>query len=479
MADEGLSLGRLGGLPPSGPRAVSAAGTLLTSPTVETRAASARRSGAAAIALVPAVDAVALLLTAALVGRFDAFGLGYGLSAVLLVNFVAARPASRLNPRLGDDAGWLVTRLASPLLVLWPLAGSSDGVGGSLALGFVAVPLVLVERGLAYALLRRARGRGLLRRRTLVLGVGAVALDVAEILRDHREYGLDPVWLFDPSADPGPRIAPVDDRTSLAALVDELGVQVVVVAFSEAKDRELVDVLRGCEASGVDVFVVPRLFELGVGRTGPLVEDVWGIPLLRLRRPTLTRGAVRVKRAFDVIGSSLALALISPLFATIAIAVRFSSPGPIIFRQQRVGERGRVFEVLKFRSMRVNDDSDTTWSVASDGRVTRVGRFLRRTSLDELPQLINVLKGDMSLVGPRPQRVHFAKVFSEQVPRFDDRHRVRVGITGWAQVHGLRGDTSIPDRIRMDNHYIEHWSLWQDVVILARTVKQLLSGGGA
>jgi lipopolysaccharide/colanic/teichoic acid biosynthesis glycosyltransferase len=156
--------------------------------------------------------------------------------------------------------------------------------------------------------------------------------------------------------------------------------------------------------------------------------------------------------------------------------VRRSSPGPVFFRQSRIGKDERQFELLKFRTMRVNDDSDTTWSVADDARVTQIGRFLRRTYLDELPQLLNVLRGEMSLVGPRPERPHFAQRFAQEVPRYDDRHRVPGGITGWAQVHGLRGDTPIPDRARFDNHYIENWSLWRDVVILARTIASVLLG---
>jgi lipopolysaccharide/colanic/teichoic acid biosynthesis glycosyltransferase len=148
----------------------------------------------------------------------------------------------------------------------------------------------------------------------------------------------------------------------------------------------------------------------------------------------------------------------------------------VFFRQLRIGEDGRPFQLLKFRTMQVNSDSDTTWSVVGDARVTRVGRLLRRTYLDELPQLLNVLRGEMSLVGPRPERPHFASRFAREVPRYHERHRVHGGITGWAQVHGLRGDTPIADRARFDNHYIEHWSLWRDVVIVVRTLANVLLG---
>jgi lipopolysaccharide/colanic/teichoic acid biosynthesis glycosyltransferase len=168
----------------------------------------------------------------------------------------------------------------------------------------------------------------------------------------------------------------------------------------------------------------------------------------------------------------------APVLLAAAVAVRRSSPGPVLFRQLRVGRNGALFKLLKFRTMAVNDDADTTWSVDGDERVTRAGRFLRRTFLDELPQILNVLRGEMSLVGPRPERPYFARRFAGNVPRYEDRHRVPAGMTGWAQVHGLRGDTPIPDRVRFDNYYIEHWSLWLDIVVLARTVAWLVTRRG-
>ena len=168
------------------------------------------------------------------------------------------------------------------------------------------------------------------------------------------------------------------------------------------------------------------------------------------------------------------LALSAPIFVTAAAVVRLSSPGPVFFRQRRIGRGGKPFDLLKFRSMRVNSDSDTTWSVANDHRVTPVGRLLRKTSIDELPQLYNVLRGDMSLIGPRPERPHFVEQFGTEVPHYEDRHRAPVGITGWAQVNKLRGDTSITERVRMDNYYIEHWSPWLDLVIVLRTVGEIL-----
>jgi exopolysaccharide biosynthesis polyprenyl glycosylphosphotransferase len=196
---------------------------------------------------------------------------------------------------------------------------------------------------------------------------------------------------------------------------------------------------------------------------------VWGFPLVRLRRSTVRTGPRRVKRVFDSCVAGGLLFVTAPLFGVLALGVKLSSPGPVYFRQRRIGMNGREVEILKFRSMQQNNESDTQWSVDDDARVTKIGHFMRKTSLDELPQLWNVVRGDMSLVGPRPERPHFVQRFSEEVSGYEDRHRVPVGLTGLAQVHGLRGDTSIEDRAWLDNQYIENWSAVADLAILART----------
>jgi exopolysaccharide biosynthesis polyprenyl glycosylphosphotransferase len=249
----------------------------------------------------------------------------------------------------------------------------------------------------------------------------------------------------------------------------------VIVAFLNAPDDEIVRFLRGCDRLQVDIHVVPRFFELGVG-VEQTSDDISGIPISLLRRAPHRSLTWPLKRAFDISVASVGLILTSPIMALAAIAVRFSSPGPILFRQRRLGEGMKPIEVMKFRTMRVNEDSDTTWSVLRDERLTGIGRVLRQTHLDELPQLINVLRGDMSLVGPRPERPYFAELFSAEIQGYGDRHRVPVGLTGWAQVHGLNGDTSIEERARFDNRYIESWSLWRDLVILARTGAAVVTG---
>jgi exopolysaccharide biosynthesis polyprenyl glycosylphosphotransferase len=254
------------------------------------------------------------------------------------------------------------------------------------------------------------------------------------------------------------------------------GVGNVVVAFSRTGEHRLIEVLRATTSQGVDVYVVPRFFDIAIA--GVEASDLWGLPLQRLRQPgPLVRGW-RLKRLFDLVVASALLLVASPVLAALAIAVKVSSPGPVLFRQRRLGLNARPFDLLKFRSLPVNGDSDTTWSVTTDPRIGRVGRFLRASSLDELPQLWNVLRGEMSLIGPRPERPHFAARFDAEIPHYPARLRVPPGLTGHAQVHGLRGDTSIEDRARFDNRYIERWSVWHDLAILLRTGGVVLRGHG-
>ena len=185
-----------------------------------------------------------------------------------------------------------------------------------------------------------------------------------------------------------------------------------------------------------------------------------------------------VKRLFDVVVAAILLTVTLPLLAVLAVVIRLQTGQSALFRQQRVTGSGRAASIIKLRTIADSADSDTTWAV-DPGQCSRLGRFLRASHLDELPQLVNVLRGDMSLAGPRPERGHFAEQFGRQIPRYQDRDRMPAGLTGWAQVHGLHGDTSIAERSRFDNQYIEYWSPWLDVVILLRTVGSALSGPGA
>ncbi|SFF51740.1 sugar transferase [Blastococcus tunisiensis] len=395
---------------------------------------------------------------------------------------------SRLSMSVLDDlpsmtGRWLVAAgLAVLGQVIWSQAIWANYIihwqflWGALTIGVVAVLL----RGLGYAVVRRLRTHGLVAHRALVVGAGRVGRQVSGILESHPEYGLHPIGFLD--ADPlrhdGGSLPVLGGPGSLTALLREGVVGNVVVAFSSMKESEMVHIIRTCDRYRCELFVVPRLFELH--QVDADMESAWGFPLVRLRRSTHRSPAWRVKRLVDVLASGLTLLFLAPLLAVLAIGVRLDGGPGILFRQERVGADGRHFDVLKFRSLRPVDDAEsaTHWNIAHDDRLSRFGRFLRATSLDELPQLYNILRGDMSLVGPRPERPHFVNQFQALYPSYHARHRVPSGLTGWAQVHGLRGDTSIAERARFDNYYIENWSLWLDLKIILRTVSAVLRRAG-
>jgi len=306
-------------------------------------------------------------------------------------------------------------------------------------------------------------------------------------LQSDPGYGMRPVGFLDsdprPSAprDPAAPFIPVlGGIEDLNAALERTGARRVILAFSKDPDEAMVDKVRHCQQQGIEVALVPRLYEAISERAE--LDHVGGMPLVSLRPLDPKGWQFMVKHTVDRTFAFLALLAFAPLMLAIAIAVRASSPGPILFRQRRVGRDGRVFDLLKFRTMREGSGEErfepyrgfAPGGVEGEDRRTRVGHWLRRTSLDELPQFINVLRGEMSLVGPRPERPEFVRRFSAEVARYEDRHRVKSGITGWAQVNGLRGQTSIADRVEWDNYYIQNWSLRLDLRILAFTVIEIL-----
>jgi len=404
--------------------------------------------------------------------------------ALILALYVAAGLyRSRLTMSALDDLPSLVSRAPVAGAIVTALAQLTDVEIGLTALITSAVfgGLAVCARAVAYAVIRRARTSGFVRHDVLILGAGQVGGLLAQTLLDHPDYGLAPVGFLDNDpllrADEQP-VPVLGDLTNLAAIIHTRKIRVVVVAFGSMREPGVVDILRTCDRLKCEIFFVPRLYELhAVSRD---MDLVWGIPLVRLRRAPFRTFAWRSKRAMDALLASVALVALAPLFGVCAALVRLEGGPGVIFRQERVGLDGRSFTLLKFRTLRPINEAETAirWNVTDDSRLTRVGRFLRRSSLDELPQLWNVVRGDMSLVGPRPERPYFVNQFTERFPRYMARHRVPAGMTGWAQVHGLRGDTSIADRARFDNYAIENWSMWHDVKILLRTVGQVVRGGG-
>lgn len=262
-------------------------------------------------------------------------------------------------------------------------------------------------------------------------------------------------------------------------IAGEKGLDLIVFALPLQDQSVLLEILGDCRDLDLDYEFVPDLTGL-ISHTTHM-DTIGGVPVIRLREVPLAGWNGVVKRTMDVVLSGLALTLLSPLFLLITVAIKLDSRGPVFYRQERMGRDKRVFKMVKFRSMGVGAESDTgpVWARDSDERRTRVGGFLREWSLDELPQLWNVLMGHMSLVGPRPERPYFVEKFQHAVPDYFDRHRVKSGVTGWAQVNGLRGNVPIEARTRYDLYYIENWSLWLDLRILLMTLRAMVVARGA
>jgi exopolysaccharide biosynthesis polyprenyl glycosylphosphotransferase len=435
------------------------------------------------VALVGA-DLVAVYLAGALVGVSLLAGAVLA-ALVAVLNAAGGSYRFRLSLNLLDDVPALTTHVlgaAAGLLLLPPaLAQGGARLWWPILVGTV-LAAILVLRACSYAALRAVRRRfESSRRPTLVLGSGRVAGRMVRCLEEHPEYGLRVIGNVSDGASRStaahhaPRLGYCHE---LSEVVHRTGARVVVVAFTSTPSRALVEALHGCARSSCEIYVVPRLFE--VQRISYHMDRVWELPLQRLPRPAFRSPTWRLKSLFDLVMAATALLVLSPVLLACAVAVACDSGRPVLFRQERVGLGGRPFTLLKFRTLTPADhtESEARWNIAGDDRLTRTGRFLRRTSLDELPQLFNVLAGQMSLVGPRPERAYFVERFSRSTPGYGARHRVRPGITGLAQVHGLRGDTSIEERAAFDNIYIENWSLWNDIKILVLTVRSMTRGAG-
>ncbi|MFF9912003.1 exopolysaccharide biosynthesis polyprenyl glycosylphosphotransferase [Streptomyces sp. NPDC013457] len=368
-------------------------------------------------------------------------------------------------PALAARAGvaWCVAAAAvaafAPALAIGPVALCSAYATQLAAVALARAAVHAVRR-------RRARTHP---RSALVVGGPAAARRFAAALAQHPEYGIRPVGIVGSRADGEPGLPVLTSSEEIHRAVIQNTVRDAVLLTD---DSSLVTLFQhyGCTTWRVG----------GRDHGGPMGDHLWGYACRRLV-PLDERPGQGAKRALDVALAGPALVLALPVLLLCALAVRLSDGPGVLFRQERVGQHGRLFTLLKFRTIRPADETEsaTRWSVAEDRRMSAVGGFLRKSSLDELPQLWNVLRGDMSLVGPRPERPYFVTQFSRAHAGYADRHRMPVGLTGLAQVHGLRGDTSIEDRCRFDNHYIDHWSLWQDVRILLRTAAGLVRPAGS
>jgi exopolysaccharide biosynthesis polyprenyl glycosylphosphotransferase len=411
----------------------------------------------------------------------------------LVVGLLAIRGLYRrkITMQYLDEVGHVVGACSVAAMVIIAVVAFSGGVAGQAELlaRVWAFAMVYVA-GSRYVLgitQRRARQERIVGQRTLIVGAGRIGAQVERRLDEHPEFGLEPIGYIDayPPSDEhvqGRRVPVLGSPDDLEAIAERTGAEHVVLAFlsSRGSDAQLVPIVRRCDELGLEVSLVPRLFESINVRAE--IEHIGGMPLFRLRAVRPKGWQFAIKHALDRVAAAVLILLLAPLLVMSVIAVKLSSRGPVFFRQRRVGRDGRPFDLLKFRSRRMPGDSrgekvtlllpeDTApGGVEGADRRTAVGRLMRRLSIDELPQLLNVLRGDMSIVGPRPERPEFVELFERRVHGYEDRHRVKSGITGWAQVHGLRGKTSLSDRIEWDNYYIENWSLKLDLKILIMTI---------
>ncbi|MBI5815059.1 MAG: undecaprenyl-phosphate glucose phosphotransferase [Nitrospinae bacterium] len=322
--------------------------------------------------------------------------------------------------------------------------------------------------------LRRMRAKGYNLRYVLIVGAGDLGRALADTFARHPESGLCLVgMLSDDPADIGKRIAgfevigAIDD---VKEIIQQRTIDQIFVALPRHADERLEKTLNLLGDEMVDVKLAPDILQFMRLNAG--VEDFDGIPIVSLSESPMYGWNVVLKRVFDIVVATMSIILWSPVMAAIAVMIKLESRGPVLYRQERMSLGGGKFVIYKFRSMKQDAESGTgaVWAAKDDGRRTRVGEFIRRTSLDELPQLFNVVKGDMSLVGPRPERPVFVEDFRKSVPMYMLRHKMKAGITGWAQVNGLRGNTSLEKRIEYDLYYIENWSLMFDIKIILLTL---------
>lgn len=451
--------------------------------------------------LVLPVDAVMLMAPALWAPQQFKAHITMSLLFVVLVTR-GGRYRARLHLSVLDELPGLLTWLltcAALVATVSALRHDTEAVTSFLDNAAIAVCMVVTGRLATTWLINWSRRRRLSVHPTVVVGGGPLAAELVRILNRYPRYGLTVTGFVEDG--PQNNAAGLTQRLGGTAELDDIvratGANVLLVADGDLSERILLDAVRTPSCLRCDLLIVPRLHHFAT-QTG-MADHIGSIPIMRIHQPSLTGPARLLKRAFDLVAGSVALIVVAPVIALCALAVRMDGGPGVFFRQTRVGRDGELFALIKLRTIRpviagdgevkdgevkdggtreVAGDPAMEWSVTDTTRVSPLGRFLRRLSLDELPQIWNVLRGDMTLVGPRPERPYFVEQFSAQYDRYGYRHRVQVGLTGLAQVSGLRGDTSIADRARHDNYYIENWSLWLDVKIIVRTFFEVFLARG-
>ncbi len=380
-------------------------------------------------------------------------------SAVVLANLMLLAFTGWYRPTVGPDSLEYVT-FSRAFLVIFAVMN---------------LLLIALARLFVRALLRRRRSRGEGVERILVVGAGQLGQEVTQKILNHQEYGFEVIGFVDD--DPGKSQARFHGVPVLGSLkeidrvLDEQPIDQVFIALPLEAHRKMLRIIERVSRECVDVRIVPDVLQYAT--LNAAIENLDGTPVINLSQVPLQGWYSLMKRAMDVALSAAAILGLSPFLPVLAFLIWREDRGPVFYKQERMGLDGKSFMIYKFRSMRIDAESTTgpVWAVKGDPRRTRLGTFLREWSIDELPQLWNVLKGDMSIVGPRPERPAFVQEFKHKIPQYMMRHRVKAGITGWAQVHGWRGNTSLKKRIQYDLYYIQNWSLFLDVKILWMTVR--------
>ena len=323
-------------------------------------------------------------------------------------------------------------------------------------------------------ILRDMRRRGFNQKHVLLVGYSRAAEEYVDRIITNPQWGYTVYGILDDDVEAGTvykGISVIGRISDLIEILERESLDEIAITLGLGEYYRLEEIVALCEKSGVHTKFIPDYNN--IIPTKPYTEDILGLPVINIRHVPLTNNFYAlVKRIIDILGSLCGMALASPVMLAACLLIKITSPGPLIYRQERVGLHNKTFQMYKFRSMEVQKESEEkkAWTTKNDPRVTGIGKLMRRTSIDELPQLFNILKGDMSLVGPRPERPFFVEKFREEIPRYMVKHQVRPGLTGWAQVNGYRGDTSIRKRIEYDLYYIENWTLGFDVKILVLTV---------
>ncbi|MBE6089746.1 MAG: undecaprenyl-phosphate glucose phosphotransferase [Clostridium beijerinckii] len=331
---------------------------------------------------------------------------------------------------------------------------------------FVNIMLIMAKRLILRKILSRMRTKGLNLKHVVIVGAGEVANEYLDVLKNNKSFGYNySGYVSDASNFQGRKLGNYSD---LYNVLNEYKPDEVVCALDLSDAKYLENIVSDCEKSGTKISIIPFCYKYIPSQ--PYIDQLGSIPLINIRRiPLDNLGNAFIKRSLDILGSLFLILCTSPIMIITAVIIKFTSNGPIIFKQKRVGLNKNLFVMYKFRSMKINSQEETGWSTDNDPRKTKFGSFIRKFSIDELPQFFNVLKGDMSLVGPRPELPHFVENFKNEIPLYMVKHQVKPGITGLAQVNGYRGDTSIKKRIEFDIHYIENWNILMDISILFKT----------